>query len=135
MLKKEITYKRYFGDDGDKPVIEDFYFNLTEFEVVEINLMEDLIAVGKSSNPRRIIPTFKRIIKAAVGQKIGDRFVKTEEFTEEFLASEAYSNLFIEILGSGDSEAKMAAFIKGIIPSDLSSVQEFDTPAAEVTAS
>lgn len=135
MLKKQITYKKFFGEDNDKPVTEDFYFNLTEFEVVEINLMEDLVAVGKSSNPRRIIPTFKRIIKAAVGQKIDDRFVKSEEFTEAFLASEAYSNLFIEILGSGDSEAKMAAFVKGLIPADMSAVKEFETPEVEATAS
>lgn len=135
MLKKEITYKKFFGPEAGKDITEEFFFNLTEFEVVEINLMEDLISVGKSSNPRRIIPTFKRIIKASVGQRIDDEFVKSEEFTEAFLASEAYSNLFIEILGSGDSEAKMAAFIKGLIPADMSAIQEFEPAPVETPAS
>ena len=125
MLKKTIKYKKFFTDENAEEVEEDFYFNLTKFEVIEINLMEDLISVGKSTNTRRIIPTFKRIVKASVGQKIDNEFIKDDTFTEAFVASEAYSNLFIEILGSGDAESKMAAFVKGIIPSDMSSVKDF----------
>lgn len=136
MLKKTIKYKKFFTDDSAEEVEEDFYFNLTKFEVIEINLMEDLLSVGKSTNTRRIIPTFKRIVKASVGQKIDNEFVKNDTFTEAFVASEAYSNLFIEILGTGDAETKMAAFVKGIIPADMSSIKDFgDQEAIPVTDS
>ena len=120
MLKKTITYKSF---DGETEETDDFYFNLTKMEVFEINLMEDLAAVGKSKDPKRIIPTLKRIVRHSIGQKIGERFIKTEDFADAFIASEAYSELFMEIFGSDNAEQRMAEFIKGIVPSDVSTEQ------------
>ena len=120
MLKKTITYKNHDGSDET----DDFYFNLTKMEVIEINLMDDLRAVGKSKDPKRIIPTMKRIVRHSVGQKIGDRFVKSEEFADAFIASDAYSELFVEIFGSDNAELKMTEFVKAIIPQDLPTAQD-----------
>lgn len=121
MLKQTISYRNMFDKNE---VTNDFYFNLTEFEVVEINLMEDLKSVGQSADPRRVIPTFKRIVHAAVGQRIGEQFVKSEQFADAFLASNAYSQLFKTILGGENSEDKMTAFVQGIVPSDLDISQD-----------
>ncbi len=121
MLKQTISYTNMFDTNTET---NDFYFNLTEFEVVEINLMEDLASVGKSKDPRRVIPTFKRIVRAAVGQRIGEQFIKTEEFANAFIASNAYSQLFKTILGGENSEEKMTAFVQGIIPADMNVAQD-----------
>lgn len=129
MLKKTITYKE-FDENATEPTTDDFWFNLTKAEVLEINLMDDLIAVGKSKDPKRIIPTFKRIIRYAVGQRIGQQFVKSEEFANAFIASDAYSELFVEILGGDDAEAKMAAFVHAVVPADVLEPQD-RLPVAE----
>ena len=51
----------------------------------------------------------------AYGQKSADgrRFVKSEELTQEFLQTEAYSELFIKLL---TDENAASDFINGIIP-------------------
>lgn len=126
MLVKTIKYKDY----DNKEITGIFHFNLTKMEVIEINLMDDLVEVSQSKDRKRIVPVLKRIARAAVGQKIGDRYVKSEEFADAFIASDAYSELFVEILGAEDPEKKMADFIKGIIPSDLP-VNQDALPAVE----
>jgi len=122
MIKQSITFKGLFDDQTTETA--DFYFNLTEFEIVEINLMEDLASVGKSKDPRKVIPVFKRIVRAAVGQRVAEQFVKTGEFADAFLSSNAYSELFKTILGGDNAEDKMAAFVQGIIPKDLDISQD-----------
>lgn len=124
MLKKTITYDSFSDVDGQTKDTADFYFNLTKMEIIEINLVDELSAVGKSKDPKRIIPALKRIVRAAVGQRIGDRFVKSEEFADAFIASDAYSELFMEILGSENAEEKMAAFVRGIVPEGIQLSQD-----------
>ena len=127
MLKKTIT----FIDENGVKAEDTFYFNLTKAEVLELNLIDDLRAVGQSKDARRIITTFKRIVRHAVGSKIGSRFVKNEEYADVFMASDAYSELFIDILSGDDSTAKMTAFTKGILPEELSIEQD---PLPEVNS-
>lgn len=116
MLVKTIKYVNPFNNEEEE---QSFYFHLTKMEIIEINLLDDLQAVAASTDPKRIIPTLKRIVKAAVGQKIGEKFVKSEEFSDAFVASDAYSEMFMAMLGADDAAEQMAAFVKGLIPVGL----------------
>lgn len=120
MLKKTIKYTDYNGTER----VEDFYFNLTKAELMELELstvgglstmLEKIVA---SVEVDQIIRIFKEIILKSYGEKSADgrRFIKNDELTEAFTQMEAYSNLFIEL--ATDSDAAVA-FINGIMPSDV----------------
>lgn len=119
MLKKTISYTDYDGNERT----EDFYFNLTEAEILEMNLsasggLEKLIQrIVSEQNGEQIVKMFKEIILKSYGEKSldGRRFVKNSELTEAFTQTEAYSKLFVELASDSD---KAAEFVNGIIPKD-----------------
>lgn len=115
MLKKEITYPDFDG----KEITNTFYFHLTRIEVAELNLIEDIKEVGKSEDPKKILPVLKNIIRYSVGQKMNGLFVKPEAYAMAFVASEAYTELIVGLLSSDDTEKKTVEFIRSILPSDL----------------
>lgn len=118
MLKKTITYTDYDGNTRT----EDFFFNLTKAEVIEMEMgtnggMTKLIQkIVAEQDASRIASIFKEIILKAYGEKSldGKYFNKSPELSERFSRTEAYSDLFMELL---DPE-KAAAFINGIVPQD-----------------
>lgn len=117
MLKKTITYTDYNGTERT----EDFYFNLTKAEAMEMELsatggmqkmIEKLIA---TQDGKRIVEIFKEIILKAYGEKSDDgkRFIKSKELSDAFSQTEAYSILFMDLA----TDAKAAAdFVNGILP-------------------
>lgn len=122
MYCKEITYTDYEGVERT----EKFDFNLTKAELMEMNLSEaggldkKLQAIVDSKDPAAIIEVFKMIIIKSYGVKSpdGKRFIKTEEVKNEFLESEAYSELFMLLATDSDEAQK---FINGIVPKDIAS--------------
>lgn len=120
MLKKTITYTDYNGVERT----EDFYFNLTKAEIVEMQLttiggLDEMIQkIIDTKDQSAIITMFKDIVLRAYGVKSpdGKRFIKNDEVRDEFLQSEAYSIIFMEL--ATDAE-KAAAFVNGIVPADL----------------
>lgn len=117
MLKKTITYTDYNGTERT----EDFYFNLTETECVEL---ETSINGGLSALINKIIQTndhneliqlWKKIIYLAYGEKSldGKHFVKTKEVKDNFTYTEAYNKLFMELSRNAQAGTD---FINGIIP-------------------
>jgi isopentenyl diphosphate isomerase/L-lactate dehydrogenase-like FMN-dependent dehydrogenase len=125
MLKKTITYQDYNG----KELTEDFYFNLSKAELVELELsregglMESLQKIIADKDGAVIIAEFKKIVLQAYGEKSADgkRFIKNDEVREAFSQTEAYSQLFFE-LATNDGAA--AAFIQGIVPEGLNDVKD-----------
>jgi hypothetical protein len=120
MLKKTIKYTDYDGNER----AEDFYFNLTKAEVMEMEMgttggMRKMLEkiVGEQDS-KRIVETFKDIIMRAYGEKSpdGKRFMKSKEAADAFTQTEAYSELFMEL--ATDAEAA-AVFINGIIPQSI----------------
>lgn len=116
MLKKEITYTNL----NDQVQTENHYFNLTRAEIVEIDadypdgLMEYLTIAMQSKNNGAVIKAFKDLILRSYGVKTpSGKFVKNQELRDAFMASEAYSVLFMELL-SGEEAA--ANFVNAIIP-------------------
>lgn len=121
MLKKTIVYYDYDGNERS----ENFYFNLSKAEVMEMefsftggmtNVIEQMV---NTQDTVRIIELFKKIIMAAYGEKSADgkRFMKIgpdgRRLAEGFVETEAYSELFMELVSD---PKKFADFIAAVIP-------------------
>lgn len=130
MLKKVIKYTDYDGVERE----ESFYFNMSQAELAEMELsvaggMGELIRkMVDEKDQVRLAEMFKRIILMSYGVKSNDgkRFMKSEELSREFTQTEAYSNLYMELI----SDAKAAAdFVNGIIPpkESLNNIQALPT--------
>lgn len=119
MIKKTITYSDYNGVERT----EDFYFNLSKAEVMEMELSttgglaEMIKRVVAAQDQPAIIKIFKDLILKAYGEKSADgkRFVKSDEIAIAFSQTEAYSVLFMELATDADAAAK---FVNGIVPAD-----------------
>ena len=127
MLKKTISYTDYNGVQRS----ENFYFNLNKAELMDMELgvtggMRQLlqIIIDKQDIPK-IIDAFKDIIFKSYGEKSPDgrRFVKSKELSEAFSQTEAYSELYMELISDAE---KAAAFINGIVPADVLNAQAED---------
>lgn len=120
MLKETIKYVDYNGIERQ----EDFYFNLSETEIVEMasttegDLSEELKKMVESKDGSRIMKTFKDLVARAYGEKSADgrRFVKSPEISKAFFETEAYNKLFMRLVTDPDYAAN---FIAGIIPQNL----------------
>ena len=120
MLKKTITYTDYNGNERT----EDFYFNLTKAEIMEMEMsttggMAEMIQrIVNAQDAPAIIKTFKDLVLKAYGEKSSDgkRFIKNDEIRDAFSQTEAYSILFMELATDAD---KAAAFVNGITPADI----------------
>lgn len=117
MLKKTITYTDYNGVERT----EDFYFNLNEAELVEMEsgisggFTEWVTQVVNAKDGPVIMKLFKDFIARAYGRKSldGIRFEKSKEISEAFMQTEAYNVLFMELV-TDDKAA--AAFVNAIVP-------------------
>lgn len=122
MFKDRRTYTDYNGVERT----EDFYFNLTESEIIELEMgttggLADMIEhIVSAQDISGIIKIFKEILLKAYGEKSPDgrRFIKTEELSRAYSQTEAYNQLFMEL--ATDPE-KAATFINGIVPNVASS--------------
>jgi hypothetical protein len=121
LLKKSITYTDLNGDE----VTESFFFHLSKADLVEMEvtfkggLVKHLEEIVKSEDGAAIIQQFKDIILRSYGIKSDDgkRFIKSKMMTDDFLNSEAYSTLFLELCTDAGAAAD---FVNGIIPTGLS---------------
>ena len=120
MIKKTVTYTDYNGVERT----ENFYFNLSKAEVIEMEMgteggmAESIQKIIDAKDAPAIIRVFKDLVLRAYGEKSDDgrRFMKSKEISEAFSQTEAYSQLFMELATDSDAAAK---FINGIVPADL----------------
>ena len=120
MVVKKIKYTDFNGVERE----EEFMFNLTEAEITEMELTTDgglsesIKKIISAQNTPQIIETFKMLILKSYGEKSADgrRFIKSEELTEAFTQTNAYSQFFMEL--ATDDKAAIA-FINGIIPDSM----------------
>lgn len=117
MFAKTIKYKDYNDNERE----ETFLFNLSEAEVMEMELG---VSGGMSEMLKRIVETqsgpeiadiFKRIILKSYGEKSldGKHFRKSDEISEEFRNTDAYNKLFMELLTDNNA---LEEFMIGIMP-------------------
>ena len=104
MFKDTITYTSY--TDG-KQKTKDFYFNLTKADIISISAALpggiDGFLERLNDEPRAedVIDVFEKIILKAYGKRTADnKFIKSKELSEEFMASDAYSELFIKFINN-----------------------------------
>lgn len=120
MVKKTITYKDYNGDKRT----EDFYFDLNETEVIELQVtteggLENMInRIVASNDSAEIYMLFKKIVFAAYGVKSPDgrKFVKNDSVREDFQASPAYNELIKSFMSNPTAAAD---FITSILPTEM----------------
>jgi hypothetical protein len=120
MLKKTITYEDYDGNERT----EDFYFNLSKAELMEMEMSETggFVQMAKKivaeKNAKRLIELFKDLILKSYGEKSADgrRFIKNQELRDSFSQTEAYSFLFMQLSTDADAAAD---FVNGIVPAQL----------------
>jgi hypothetical protein len=118
VLKKTVTYTNFDGDQ----VVEDIYFHLTQAEIVKLEVSEHgglsdaLKRLSVTQDGKEIMAIFERIVSAAYGIREGGRFKKTDEIRQEFLASEAYSAFFMELIFSTEAQIE---FVRGVVPGEV----------------
>lgn len=116
MLKKTITYTDFDGIERK----EDHYFNLTKAEMLEYDamyadrggVMKYLTWLVENQKTNELILAFKELILRSYGERDSNgRFIKSQVIRDSFMASEAYSELFMEIAAN---EQNAGAFINGV---------------------
>lgn len=120
MLKKTITYTDYNGVVRT----EDFLFNLTKTELMKWDLKTPggLAARLERISQKVDVPSLTAFIEDLIDKSYGIksedgvRFIKDENLSKMFTQTEAYDQLFVDLLSN---EKKTAEFINGIIPKEL----------------
>jgi hypothetical protein len=130
MIKQPITYQDYNGVTRT----ENHYFNLSIDEIAELQgtvgggdletLMQMMI---DKKDIVGMIGTFKKVMQLAYGvqSEDGRRFIKTPQAWDEFHSSNAFNELFFELLTDAE---KSSNFIIGMLPGD------FDAKMAKLKA-
>lgn len=120
MYKYTATYTDYDGVERT----EDFLFNLSEAEIVEMEygvtggmqrMLEQIVA---AKDTKRIMDVFKDLIKRSYGVKSPDgrRFEKDEKLSKEFTETPVYSDMFMKFARDADAAAE---FLNKIIPQSV----------------
>lgn len=136
MIKKTITYDDFNGVS----VTENFYFNLSKAELAEMELSQEggmesyLQKIVAAKDGKSIIESFKWILGKTVGKRSedGKHFQKSEQITQDFLNSNAYSELFMALITDNDQAVE---FIRGIVPSDMSGKLDKNLDVVQLPAS
>lgn len=120
MLVKKIKYIDFDGNERE----ETHYFNLSKAELMEMELstsggLEATInQIINQRDNKRIVELFKDLILKSYGVKSpdGKRFEKSQAIRDEFVQTNAYSELFMEL---ATDEKKASDFVNGIIDASL----------------
>lgn len=132
MIKKTISYVDFNGTQRN----DDYYFHLSVPEATrfaarfgEQGWEAGIKKIVDSGDLREVLDLFEDIILTSYGQKSPDgrTFVKNKEMRENFSNSEAYAQLFEELVMSPDA---MTQFAKGI---GMSTAQQLASKATEPT--
>lgn len=118
MYKETITYNDY----NDKERVEDFYFDLSQAELIEMEMTtpggftEMLNRAIKAQDHPTLFKAFKDFVFKSYGEKSADgrEFEKSDKITTRFTQTRAYSILMTRLCTDADHASK---FINGIIGS------------------
>lgn len=120
MLKKQVTYKDYDGNDKTTTL----YFHLNKFEWLELEtytkggLIENLKHAIETGNAKKTIDILKKIILRSYGEKDPETgsFEKSDDIAIRFSKTDAFSELFYEL---AYNEEAAQSFFMGLIPIEL----------------
>lgn len=117
MLKKTMTTT----DFGGTQRTEDYYFNLTESEIMEMQLgteggfVEMVKRITDAKSQLELAELFKKMICKSYGvlSPDGRRFIKNDAVLDDFMSTQAFSDLYMELVGSVE---KATDFFNAIMP-------------------
>ena len=120
MHKETVTYTDYKGNERT----EDFFFNLSKAELMEMELSttgglaEMITNIVAAQDGPAIIKIFKDLVLKSYGEKSADgrRFIKNDEMATAFSQTEAYSEIFMKLATDADAASK---FVNEIVPADV----------------
>lgn len=136
MIKQTFTFVDYAGTERT----ETHYFNINEAEALEMEmstsggLTQMIRDIIDAQNMPEIIKLFKDLILKSYGKVSPDgrRFIKSEELRNDFMQTEAYSQLFMKL--STDTNAA-SEFVNGVIEGNkkVSTAPTFDSLNSEIS--
>jgi len=117
MIKKDISVTDLDGN----PRIKTYYFSIPPTEMFRMDsemggLERAMNQIMREQDVAKIIEVLEQLIRKSVGIRKDDEFYRSEEVTEQFMNSEAFSSLLIEFLTDPKTCAEWCA---GILPADL----------------
>lgn len=120
MIKKNITYTDFDGEERT----DAFYFNLTEAELLDIeldyggNMSKAVEGMLERHDAKGLFGIIENLIRHSYGEKSpdGKRFMKNKELTDGFVTTGAYSAMVIELLSD---EKEFEKFMTAVIPSNI----------------
>ena len=118
MYKKTVTYEDYKGNTRT----EDFFFNLSKAELIELELSEKgglttmIDRIMSAQDNTELFRIFKEVVAKSYGVMSDDgrKFVKNQEVLDDFVSTEAYSVIFTELATNDEAE-----FFNNVIPQNL----------------
>ena len=118
MYKETFTYEDFNGLERT----EDFYFNLSEAELIDMNtsinggLMDMIKKIVAAQDTPNIMKWFKEILLASYGEKSEDgrQFNKSPEIRNGFEHTPVYSIMYTRLATDDEYAAK---FMNSIVPS------------------
>ena len=131
MLKKTIKYTDYDGNERE----EDFYFNLNKAELIQMNfsaeggLENTLRKIVAEKDIKAVGELVRSIVLKAYGEKSfdGKRFMKSEEAARAFEETNAFSELYVELLSDADN---LASFVTASLPPEFQGDAKVSTSAS-----
>lgn len=120
MVKKQIIYK----DTNGNTITEEFLFNINRHEMIMLEGGQDggysqyLETMVATQDVKKLLSTIEEVVTLAYGYKSDDgkSFLKTPERTQAFIQSEAFVELYVELL---NNEAYAAEFLVSLLPTDM----------------
>ncbi len=117
MIKKTITYKTYDGET----VTGTYYFNLNKRDQMKLQvehpggLLDYLNKIIKAEDMKSIFEVIEEVVQLSYGVKSADgvHHVKNAKVLEDFVSTEAYSELVYELATNAEAAAE---FVNGIVP-------------------
>lgn len=121
MLTKKIKFEDFDGN----PREETHYFNLSKAELTQLELSISggltglLQQISETQDIPKVIELLTKFIDLSYGKKSldGRKFEKKPEYLEDFKSTNAYVELYMELVSDAN---KAAEFINAVVPSDVS---------------
>lgn len=125
MITKTITYTDFLDEERT----ETFRFNLNEAELMkwelskEGTLSEHIKRIQETVDVPKLVDLYSELIDRSYGimDPTGRKFIKTKEDLEDFKATNAYSDLYMELATNQD---KGAEFISGVVSNKLKKLMD-----------
>lgn len=117
MVVKTINYIDFNGENQTTTA----YFHLSKADIIKMEVFKEgglkaaIEKMVETEDGPELISLLEDILKNSYGVKSedGKRFIKDKQAFEEFCETEAYSELFVELISNPESATE---FMRGLVP-------------------